>query len=133
MKTIAEWLRRSRSVGLLAAAIGCGALAMVGARGDTSEQIAIERERLQPKRDEIEVVVAKRALRRGEPVGPETMAVRRIPREFVPGSAVLPDRFDGYAGAHLGTALRSGELLLHTAIEGADASSFSSKLLRRAL
>lgn len=127
MKLI-EFLRRHRSAGLLLAALALGMLAMAGARGYISEQIAIERERLQPRRDEIEVVVAKRELRRGELVSGETMAVRRIPKEFVAGSAIVPERFDSYVGARLNTALRSGEPLLHAAMDGVDAATFSSKV-----
>ncbi len=126
--TVQGWLRRYRSAGLLLAALGFGALAMYGARGYIAGQLAIERERLQPRRDELEVVVAKRELRRGDPVSPDTMAVRRIPREFVPGTAVLPDRFDGYVGARLNASLRGGEPLLHTSMDGVDAASFSAKV-----
>lgn len=121
-------LKRHRSAGLLLAALGFGAVAMYGARGYIAGQIAIERERLQPRRDEIEVVVAKRELRRGDLVSPDTMAVRRVPREFVPGTVVSPDRFDGYVGARLNGPLRGGEPLLHTSMDGVDAASFSAKV-----
>lgn len=128
LNTLSGWIRRYRSVLLLVGAIALGVMAAFGARNYIADQLAIERERLVPKRDEIEVVVAKRDLRRGELIGPDTMASRRIPKEYVPGTAIRPERFDGYVGSRLNTALRSGEPLLNQSVDGADASSFSSKV-----
>ena len=128
LTSIMTRLRRFRSMFLLLGALVLGGLAAFGTRNYIADQLAAERERLNPRREEIEVVVAKRDLRRGELVGPETMAVRRVPKEFVGGSVIRPDRFDGYVGARLNTGMRGGEPLINQGIDGADTSSFSTKV-----
>ena len=121
-------LRRHRSLLLLLGALALGGLAAFGARNYITGQLALERERLNPRREEIEVVVAKRDLRRGDLVGPDSMAVRRMPREFVGGTVIVPERFEGYVGARLNGPMRSGEPLINQSIDGADTSSFSTKV-----
>jgi pilus assembly protein CpaB len=121
-------LHQYRSLSMLLGALAFGALAVFGARGYISEQLSIERERLTPRQEMAEVVVAKRELQRGDVVGADTMAVRRIPKEYLPGSVVAPGRFDSYVGTRLVAAMRSGEPLVYSAMEGADISNFSSKV-----
>lgn len=127
MKPIA-FAARYRNALLLVAALATGALAAFGARGYIAEQIAIERERLLPDAPKLQVIVAKRDLPRGEIVGAETMAVREVPRDYVPASAITPERFDGYAGARLVAPMRAGEPLLSGSVEGADPATFSAKV-----
>ncbi len=127
MKVLAL-LGKYRNTLLLIAALALGGLAAFGARGYISEQLAIERERLIPNQPMTSVVVAKRDLPRGEAVDADSMAVREIPREFVPASAISPQRFDGYAGARLVQPMRAGEPLIASNIEGADPTSFSAKV-----
>jgi pilus assembly protein CpaB len=121
-------IRRHRPLVLLAAALGFGVLAVLGARSYIEEQIAIERARKAPSQPDVEVVVAKRDLKRGEVVGPDSMAVRRLPADGLPGSVVAPDRFEAFQGARLGAAMRAGEPLLSGLVEGADAVAFSAKV-----
>jgi pilus assembly protein CpaB len=75
----------------------------------------------------ITVVVAKRNVARGEPIGPDRFAVREIPAEFVHASAIRPDRFGQYAGQRLGASLKAGEPLLDVHLESTVAV-FSSTL-----
>ena len=119
---------RYRNVLLLVAALGLGALAAFGARGYISEQLAIERERLVPRRPMTQVVVARRDLPRGEVASADTMAVREVPAEYLSASAITPERFDGYAGARLTAPMRAGEPLLAASLEGADTATFSAKV-----
>lgn len=56
------------------------------------------------------------------------MALREVPAEFLPGSAIRPERFEQFVGARLEQPMRSGEPLLMGAIRGADAGSFSSRI-----
>lgn len=128
LKRAWTFTRRHRSLVLFAFALGFGALAVFGARGYIAERLEVERARLLPKQATVEVVVARRDLERGERVVPENMAVREVPAEFLPGSAIRPERFERFAGARLGQPMRSGEPLLAGAIEGADAGSFSSRI-----
>lgn len=121
-------IRARRTVWLAAGALGFGALAVLGARNYIAERLALETAKLQPRQDLVEVVVAKRDLRRGDPVGSETMALRALPREFAPGGAVLPDRFDAIAGSRLVVPMRAGEPLLAASMVSAEAASISARV-----
>ena len=123
-----SWASRHRSLMLFVAALAFGALAVFGARGYIAERLEVEKARLLPKRATVEVVVARRDLRRGELVVPENMAVREVPAEYLPGTAVSPERFEKHLGATLDQPMRSGEPLLVGAIVGADAGSFASRI-----
>jgi pilus assembly protein CpaB len=103
-------------------------MAAFGARGYISDQIAIERERLQPRQPMVTIVVAKQDLARGDVVSPQTVAVREIPRAYLAPGTVQPERFDGFSGSRLVSPLRAGEPLLQTALEGADVSTFAAKV-----
>lgn len=128
---IRQWghvLARHRSLALFIVALVFGALAVYGTRGYISERLEVEKARLQPNRQMVEVVVAKRDLERGERIGPENMAVRSVPIEYLPGSAIRPDRFEQHAGARLALPMRGGEPLLATALVGADTGAFSARI-----
>ncbi|MCD6671551.1 MAG: Flp pilus assembly protein CpaB [Burkholderiaceae bacterium] len=119
---------RHRSALLVAAAIGFGALAVFGARGYLAERIEIEKARLAPSQATVEVVVARHDLEAGAVVDAGSMAVREVPVDLVPGSAVRPDRFEQHVGARIGAPMRSGEPLLAGVIVGADGSTFSTRI-----
>jgi pilus assembly protein CpaB len=127
MKPI-DWIVRHRNAAMLVCALALGTLAALGARGYIAGQIALERDRLQPRQPMSQVVVAKRDLAKGDPVDGDTMAVRALPRDHLPASAVAPERFEGFVGARLSAPMRAGEPLLAGAIEGADVSTFSAKV-----
>jgi pilus assembly protein CpaB len=127
-RRVGAFAARHRSGLLLAAALGFGALAVFGARGYLAERIAIEKARLAPTQATIEVVVARRDLQAGAAVDPDSMAVRAVPVDLVPGSAVRPDEFEQHVGARIGTQMRSGEPLLAGAIVDTDASAFSMRI-----
>lgn len=119
---------RHRSLLLFGIALLFGALAVFGARGYIAERLEIEKARLVPRQATAEVVVARRDLERGELVVPENMAVREVPLQYLPGSAVRPERFEQHIGARLDQPMRSGEPLLAGAIVGAERGSFSSRI-----
>lgn len=121
-------IARHRNSLLLVVALALGGVAAFGARGYIATEIAAERERLQPRQDTIPIVVAKRAIDKGEVASAENMAVRDVPREYVASGTVTPDRFDGYAGSRLSVPMRAGEPLMHAMLEGADVSTFSAKV-----
>jgi pilus assembly protein CpaB len=121
-------VRARRTVWFALGAVGFGVAAVFGARNYIGERLAIEKARLQPPQEMVEMVVAKRDLRRGDAVGPETMAVRAVPREYAPGGAVLPSRFDAVAGARLLVAMKAGEPLLPSALVSTEAQSISSRV-----
>jgi len=128
LRSMLSWCRRHRILLLSGIALLFGALSVFGARGYIAERLEIEKARLMPKRAMVEVVVARRDLERGALVAPENMAVREVPADFLPGSAVRPDRFERHIGARLDAPMRSGEPLLSGAIVGADAGAFSGRI-----
>jgi pilus assembly protein CpaB len=109
-------------------AVLCGLLAALGTTGYIDQQVSLEREKMRPQQTTVAIVVAQRDLGRGDTVGPETMAVRQVPADLVPSSAIFPDRFDSFVGLRLTIPMRAGEPLLPVAIAGADAASFSGRL-----
>jgi pilus assembly protein CpaB len=120
---------RARRTALMAlGALAFGALAVLGARNYIGERLALERARLQPRHEMVELVVARRDLRRGETVGPESMAVRAIPREYAPGGAVVPERFEALSGARLLVPMKAGEPLLPGAVATVESAGISSRV-----
>ncbi|HEY0877289.1 MAG TPA: Flp pilus assembly protein CpaB [Zeimonas sp.] len=119
---------RHRSGLLFAAALGFGALAVFGARGYLAERIEIEKARLAPNHETVPVVVARRDLEPGTAVDTASMALREVPVDLVPGSAVRPEEFDRHVGARIAQPMRSGEPLLAGVLVGTDASTFSTRI-----
>ncbi len=115
---------------VLIGAVIFGAIAVFASSRYISTTLSREKARLLPNVEQIDVVVAKDDLERGSLVGPDSMAVRRMPREFVPGSAVLPEDFGTYEGAKLAVDMRAGEVLLRGTLEGADTATFATKIGR---
>ncbi len=117
-----------RTLWLVLGAIGFGAVAVLGARNYIGERLALEKARLSPRQEMVEVVVARRELKRGDAVSAETMAVRQMPREFVPGGVVTPARFDTVAGMAVQVPMQAGEPLLASLVASAQAGSISSRV-----
>jgi len=126
-RTWAALLAR-RTLWMALGAVGFGAVAVLGARNYIGERLALEKAKLQPPQEMVALVVAKRALRRGETVGPETMAVRNVPREFAPGGAVEPARFETVLGGRLLAAMQPGEPLLPSVVASVESGGISSRV-----
>lgn len=122
------FLEKRRPQVLGAAALTCGGLAAFGARGYIDETIATEKARLVPRQETVQVVVARADLRGGDVVSADTMAVRDIPKDFVPSSAIRPERFEALVGSRLSASMRGGEPLLAGLVDGGEVSTFSSKV-----
>ena len=118
----------NRSWVILVGAVIFGGLAVFASSRYISQTISSERAKLNPNVEMIDVVVAKGALERGSNVGSENMAVRPVPREYVPGTAVTPEQFANIEGARLAVDMRPGEILLRGTLEGADSSTFATKV-----
>lgn len=95
--------------------VGAGGLAALFAFWATQqyaqEQVSAERERMLPKGGFVEVLVAARDLGSGEKIGSETIAVRQIPREWMPPDALRPHEFDSVNHAALSRTLQAGNPL----------------------
>ena len=118
-----------RNLALLAAALACGAVAVVAGQGYLAQQLEAERARLAPKVPRmVDVVVARQDVGKGELVGPQTMALRGIPEDFVSSSAIRPEQFEGFIGMRLAAPLRGGEQLVAAAIVGGENMTFSHRV-----
>jgi pilus assembly protein CpaB len=118
----------NRSAWLAVFAIAFGLLAVTGARGYIAERIDVERARLAPQGPRAEIVVAKSDLAAGATIDADTMAIRSLPAEFVPGQAIRPEGFDRWVGARIAQPMRSGEPLLASLVEPARESAFSARI-----
>lgn len=127
MKPI-QFALRHRNALLLATALGLGVLAAVGARGYIAGQLELERDRLAPRLAQVQVVVARRDLARGDPVTADTMAVRDLPGEYVSAGVVTPERFDAVAGAVLAQPMKAGEPLLRASAVSPESGAFSGRV-----
>jgi pilus assembly protein CpaB len=118
----------NRSWVILLGAIVFGGLAVFASSRYIQQTISVERAKLNPQVEKIDVVVAKSELERGTNVGSDNMAIRQVPREFVPGTAVTPEQFANVEGARLAVDMRAGEILLRGTLEGADTATFATKV-----
>ncbi|MHB8789826.1 MAG: Flp pilus assembly protein CpaB [Desulfobulbaceae bacterium] len=71
----------------------------------------LEKRLAPPEQNMIAVVVASRDLPAGSKVDTSTMAVRRVPAEYVNNDVITPDRFDSLQGAVLIKPLEHGKML----------------------
>ncbi|MFN5880278.1 MAG: Flp pilus assembly protein CpaB, partial [Burkholderiales bacterium] len=117
-----------RTAVLLLGMLGFGLLAVLGAYSYIQERVAVERARLGVGQERIEVLVAARALQRGEAVSTDNLAVRALPREILPGGALSPSRMDAIQGLRLQWPMQPGEPLLASAVFAAESAGLSSRL-----
>lgn len=110
----------------LAVALGIGAVVLSNQL--IQRRMAELEDEAKKGQETVGVVVAKRDLARGEPISPDAMAVRQVPREFVHDSAVRPDQFAGLERQRLAVPLKRGEILLPLHSEGNGNQVFSATL-----
>lgn len=111
---------------ILGAALGVGLLAALAARNYLSNQMdAIE---AKARGNQVNVIVAKRELRRGERISTENVAVRPIPSDYAHSNAVFPGDFERLDGQALAFPVKTGEMVLWSLIEGKRAPTFSARV-----
>jgi len=93
-------------------------------------QEASIRSELAKQKEPVQVVVAVRDLYPGDPVDGSTMAVREIPREFVPSGAVTVSQYDAVSGLRLKIPVKEGTALISAFIAGMQGVGTFSELLR---
>jgi pilus assembly protein CpaB len=128
LSALRQFLARGRQVALALGALGFGLLAVLGANAYIQERVELERSRLAGEHERVEVLVARRPLQQGEVLGPETLAVRTLPRNLLPGGALPPSRIDALQGLKLQWPLQAGEPVLSSAVFAAEAKGLSSRL-----
>jgi pilus assembly protein CpaB len=118
--------RPNKTTLVLAAAIGIGLVAALGARSYLSGRVA-ELEAKARGRN-VAVVVAKGDLAKGVRLSSSTVAVRNIPLEFAHSSAVSPEQFERVDGQPLAYNVKAGEMILWGLMEGKKVPTFSARV-----
>jgi pilus assembly protein CpaB len=123
------WGPRLRIAALLALVLACGATAVIGAKAYIEAELGRQRAALAPRPvNTLQVVVAKYALEQGEPIGADNMALRDLPADHLPGSAVRPAQFDALLGLRLIRPMKSGEPLLREALVQPEPEPLATRL-----
>ncbi len=123
------WTATLRWAGLVGMLVASGCITILGARNYIEREIDRHRDLVKPASvPTVSVVVAKYGLERGEVIGTDNMAIRPVPAEFLPSSAIQPNQFDALAGMRLARALRSGEPLLREALADPVPEPLSARL-----
>jgi len=111
---------------ILGVALGIGLLAALAARSFLSNQMeAIE---ARSKGQTVNVVVAKRELKKGERLSAENVAVRPIPMQYAHSQAILPDAFDRVDGQVLAYPVSAGEMIIWGLMETKRVPTFSARV-----
>jgi pilus assembly protein CpaB len=80
------------------------------------------------KGENVKLVVAKTDLPKGATLGPETLAVRDVPREWAHSNAVTPEQFERIDRGALAYPAKRGEPLLWSQLEGEKVPTFSARV-----
>jgi pilus assembly protein CpaB len=96
---------------MVLAGVCVAAFAFLATQQYAHEKVLAERERVLPKGGFVEVLVAARNLGAGESVTAETIAVRQVPKEWMPSNALRPHEFDSVNQTALSRALDAGSPL----------------------
>ena len=119
-------IRPGKTWAVLGIALLVGLLAALAARSYLSNQMAAIEARAIGKT--INVVVAKRELRKGERLSPENVAVRPIPVDYAHSAAVSPEAFDRLEGQALAYPVKAGEMILWGLMEVRRMPTFSARV-----
>ena len=119
-------IRPTKTWIVLGVALGIGVLAAVAARGYLTNRLAEIDARA--KGTTVNVVVAKRELRKGERVSADTVAVRPIPVDYAHSQAVAPEHFERVDGQPLAYPVKSGEMILWGLLDNKRTATFSVRV-----
>lgn len=75
-----------------------------------------------------QVLVAKTELAKGVTVSPDTIAIREVPAEWAHSQAVRPEQFERVEQMKLAYPLRSGEMLMWSALDNPNNAAFSTRV-----
>ena len=118
---------------VLGVALAVGLLAALLARAWLANRMADLEYKVRGGRQDL--VVAKQALKRGERIGADKLAVRSIPAEFAHSSGIRPDDFNRLENRVLAQDVVAGEMILPSMLEPIKAPTFSARVAsgRRAI
>ncbi len=119
-------LKFNKTWAVLAIALSMGLLAALAARSYLSTQM--EAIQVRAKGQQINLIVAKRDLKKGEKVSKENVAVRPVPTDYAHSIAINPNDFERLNGRVMAYPVKSGELILWGLLESKKAPSFSTNV-----
>jgi len=119
-------IKLSKTWVVLIVAVLIGGLAAFAASSFLSGRLADIEARSQGKT--VNLVVAKRDLVKGDSLSSDNVAVRAIPADFAQSGAVLPEQFGSIEGEAIGFALKAGEMLMWSQMEGKKVPTFSARI-----
>ncbi len=111
---------------VLAVALGAGALAALVASSYLSNRLADVDAR--GKQQTTSIVVAKVALKAGEPLNMDNVASRDLPTQYVHAGVIKPGEFTPLVGRSLSVDVQPGEPLLWGLIEGRKVATFGGQV-----
>ncbi len=111
---------------ILAAAVVCGLSAAWLTHWYIDSRVRSYRARLDKELEPVKVVVAVNDMESGEPMTSANVAVRPIPRAFVPRDAVLPDQYGDVDGRRLAIPVNRGEPILYPYLSKGAGQPFSN-------
>ncbi len=111
---------------VLGVALVVGILAAFAARGYLANRLAEIDARAKGKT--VNVVVAKRELRKGDRITTDTVAIRPIPVDYAHSQAITPEYFERANGQALGYPVKSGEMVLWSLLENKRTATFSVRV-----
>jgi len=111
---------------VLGVSLVIGVLAALGARSFLAQQMSEIEARSRGKT--VNVVVAKQALKRGDALSGETVAVRAVPLDYAHSSAISPGDFDRVDGQRLAYDVGPGEMILWGLLETKRVPTFSARV-----
>jgi len=127
MKLNFQSLRKINKTWLsLGIALFIGLLTALAARSFLSHQIESIAE--SNKRETADIVVAKTELAAGTRLSSQTLAVRKIPVDFVQSGAIRPEDFARIDGKAIAYDVKSGEMIMWSQMEAVRAPTFSARL-----
>ncbi|GAA5132749.1 Flp pilus assembly protein CpaB [Alloalcanivorax gelatiniphagus] len=123
-------MKKYTAIIMLVIAVGLAVLAgWLGLTYLENREASIRSE-LARQKEPVQVVVAARDLYPGDPIDGSTMAIREIPREFVPSGAISVAQYDAVSGLRLKMPMKDGTALISAFIAGMQGVGSFSELLR---
>lgn len=119
-------LRPGKTWLALGAALLIGLAAAFSVRGYLSRQVAAIEAR--SKKETIALLVAKRALKKGDLLATGNVAVREIPLDYAHSNAIAPEHFERIEGQGIEHGLKAGEMLLWSLMQTRKAATFSARI-----
>ncbi|MDB5796837.1 MAG: Pilus assembly protein CpaB [Paucimonas sp.] len=111
---------------VLGVAVGIGLLAALAARSYLASQMAAIEARA--RGEQVQVVVAKRPIAKGEKISADKLALRFIPVAYAHSAAVKPNEVDNIEGLPLAYPVNPGEMIVWGLVEGKKTATFSARI-----